>query len=111
MIQVADRIVDLLNTDTELDHFRRNARCALLCARQLPIRCRCRMARLVVGFSEIDETCHEFERVIEPGRRGKTFLDSKSHQGTGFSAKRFFARMRCTCSRRILDEYNATGVA
>jgi hypothetical protein len=42
------------------------------------------------GFSEIDETCHRFERVIEPERRGKTLLDSKSHQGTGFSAKRSF---------------------
>jgi hypothetical protein len=47
------------------------------------------MARLVFGFSEIDGTCHRFERVIKPGRRGKTLLDSKSHQGTGFSGKRF----------------------
>jgi hypothetical protein len=48
------------------------------------------MARLVLGFSEIDETCHRFERDLEPGRSGKTLLESKSHQGTGLSGKRFF---------------------
>jgi hypothetical protein len=36
VIPVCDYIVDLLNTDTELDPFRRNARCALFRARDLP---------------------------------------------------------------------------